>query len=487
MARSIDTHGRSLRRHTARGTIINAGFLIAVTTLGLLRGFVVAAFLTRADYGIWGILLIGLGTLTWLKGSAVSDKYVQQDEPDQELAFQKAFTLELVFVGGLIALVLIALPALALIYSQPRILAPGIVAAFVLLPAIALQSPLWFFYRQMEFAKQRTLQAVDPVAGFIVTVALAVAGFGYWALLLGTIAGSTAAAVVAIKALPYKLKLNYDKQAARDYFRFSWPIFVSGLAGLVVAQSSLIVGNAVLGIGAVGVITLASSIVSYADNLDDIVTTTLYPAICAVKDRTDLLFESFVKSNRIALMWGMPFGAGLALFAPDLVRFGIGHRWVSAITLIQILGIVAASHQIGFNWTAFYRARGDTKPLAIVNVIVTVAFVAAVIPLTIADGLDGFGVAMAITAVVAISARGYYLVKLFPGLAMVRHGLRGVAPTIPAAAAVLALRAFETGSRNRADAIVELALYVVVTAIATFAFERPLLREISGYLRAQPT
>jgi PST family polysaccharide transporter len=487
MARSIDTHGRSLRQHTARGTIVNAAFLVAITTLGLVRGFVVAAFLTRSDYGIWGILLIGLGTLTWLKGSAVSDKYVQQDEADQEVAFQKAFTLELIFITGLIVLVLIALPLLALVYGQPKILAPGIVAAFVLLPAIALQSPLWFFYRQMEFAKQRSLQAVDPVTSFIVTVALAVAGLGYWALLLGTIAGSAAAAAAAVGALPYRLELNYDPKAAKEYFRFSWPIFVSGLAGLIVAQSSLIVGNAVLGIGAVGVITLASSVVSYTDNLDEIVTTTLYPAICAVKDRTDLLFESFVKSNRIALMWGMPFGAGLALFAPDLVRFGIGHRWQPAVPLIQILGIVAASHQIGFNWTAFYRARGDTKPLAIVNAIVTVAFVAAVIPLTIADGLDGFGIAMAVAAVVAIAARGHYLVKLFPGLAMVRHGLRAIAPTVPAAAAVLLLRALESGARSRGDVVVEFTLYVAVTVLATYAFERPLLRELTGYLRAQTT
>ena len=41
----------------------------------------------------------------------------------------------------------------------------------------------------------------------------------------------------------------------------------------------------------------------------------MYPAICAVQDRLELLRESFVKSNRLALMWAMPFGVGIALFA----------------------------------------------------------------------------------------------------------------------------------------------------------------------------
>ena len=39
-----------------------------------------------------------------------------------------------------------------------------------------------------------------------------------------------------------------------------------------------------------------------------------------MKDRKDLLLEAFVKSNRLGLMWGMPFGVALALFAADLVR-----------------------------------------------------------------------------------------------------------------------------------------------------------------------
>jgi O-antigen/teichoic acid export membrane protein len=487
MARTIETAGRSLREHTARGTIVNAGFLIAITTLGLLRGWVVAVFLSRSDYGIWGILLVGLGTIGWLKGSSVSDKFVQQDEADQELAFQRAFTVELLVMGGIALLVLIAVPLLALVYGQPRVIAPGLVTVFVLMPAIALQTPLWIFYRRMEFVRQRRLQAVDPLVSFVVTVALAVAGAGYWSLVLGGIAGAVASAAVALRALPYRLAIRYDRAAVREYLSFSWPIFVSGLAALVVAQSSLLVGNAVLGIGAVGVIALASSITGYTDQLDDIVTSTLYPAICAVRDRTDLLFESFVKSNRLALMWGMPFGIGLALFAPDLVHHALGHKWQPAIRLIQIFGLVAASHQVGFNWTAFYRARGDTRPLAIVNVGVAILFVATVVPLTISDGLDGFAIAMAITAAGSLLARSYYLVKLFPGFGIIRHALRAAAPSVPAAGAVLALRLIETGSRSAGLALLELGVYVAVTIAATVAFERPLLKEIAGYLRPAPT
>jgi hypothetical protein len=44
-----------------------------------------------------------------------------------------------------------------------------------LFPAMVLQAPLWVFYRRMDFVQQRLIQAVDPVVGFVVAVALAFA------------------------------------------------------------------------------------------------------------------------------------------------------------------------------------------------------------------------------------------------------------------------------------------------------------------------
>ena len=482
-ARSIETGGRTLREHTARGTVVNAAFLVALTTLGLLKGFVVAAFLSRADYGIWGILVVGLGTLEWLKGSGVADKYVQQDEADQERAFQRAFTLELTLAAAMMILAALMVPLLALVYGQPRVIAPGMLAVLLLIPASALEMPLWVYYRRMAFVRQRTLEAVDPIVGFVVTVALAVAGMGYWSLVIGAIAGALAGAIVAVRAVPYRLALRLDRAALRTYASFSWPLFIAGAAGVVAAQGSLLVGNATLGLAAVGVISLASSITGYTDQLDALITATIYPALCAVKERTDLLFESFVKSNRLALMWGLPFGVALALFARDLVRFGIGHKWSTAVGLIEVFGLVAASHQVGFNWTAFYRARDNTRPIAIVSVAVTLVFVGLLVPLTDGDGLDGFALALAISTVVGLLGRTYYLLRLFPGFDMARHALRAILPTIPAALVVLGMRGIESGKRPIALAIVELLVYTLVTLLATWAFERRLLMEIAGYLR----
>ena len=69
-----------LRQRVARGTVINAAFSVGLSAVGLLKGFAAAAFISRTDYGVWGVLFISLGTLVWLKQVGIGDKYIQQDE-----------------------------------------------------------------------------------------------------------------------------------------------------------------------------------------------------------------------------------------------------------------------------------------------------------------------------------------------------------------------------------------------------------------------
>lgn len=466
----------SLRTRAARGTLINTGFDVGIGFLGLLKGFILAGFLSRSDYGIWGVIVVSLATLVWLKQGGIGDKYVQQDEPDQELAFQQAFTLELILTLGCVVLIALALPVLVLIYGLPQLVLPSAVIAGALVISV-WQAPQWIYYRRMDFGRQRALTAVDPVVGFVVSVALAIAGAGYWAFVIGLAAGAIASSLASTWRSPYKARWRYERGAVRKYTSFSGPLLVAGLATFVMVWSAVIAAKLHLGVAAVGVIALASNISSFTDRVDQLVTGALYPAVCAVRERTELLYESLVKSNRLALMWAIPFGVGVTLFCSDLIRFGIGERWQPAVTVLQVYGIVAAVNHIGFNWTAYFRALGRTRPIAVASVAATLAFLAAGIPLLLTMGLRGFAIGIGIQAMAAVALRAFYLQQIFPGFDFLRHAARSFLPTVPAAAVVVGLRALEPGRHTLALALAELASYILVTVIATWYFESGLIRE----------
>ena len=471
----------SLAGRAARGTLINTAFMVALGALALLEGFVLARFLSRGDYGLWGIIAASLSTLVWFKQAGIGDRFVQQNESDQEHAFQVAFTLEVLLTVVCVLVILVAIPALVAIYDLPRLTAPIAAIAGALMISV-FQAPMWVYYRRMEFGRERALAAIDPVVGFVVAVALAADGAGYWAFVGGLVAGACAASAAAALASPYKLRLRRPRGALKGYWTFSGPLLLAGATTFVMAWSALIAAKLSLGVAAIGVIALADNVSSFAERVDDIVTGALYPAICAVKDRLPVLYESFVKSNRLALMWAAPFGIGLTLFASDLVRFGIGERWHPAVVVLQVFGIAAAINHIGFNWTAYLRALDRTRPIAVAAVAATATFLATGIPLLLLIGLRGFAVGILAQGVAALVVRLYCLRRVFPAFMFARHALRSFAPAILAAGVILALRAVEAGHRTLGIALVELGVYVLVTAAVSWYLESELVREAFGYV-----
>jgi O-antigen/teichoic acid export membrane protein len=205
--------------------------------------------------------------------------------------------------------------------------------------------------------------------------------------------------------------------------------------------------------------------------------------VCAVADRRDKLFETFIKSNRLALVWAMPFGVGLALFAPDLVRYQLGERWEPATGLLIASGLVAAFGQLGFNYAIFMRAVNDTRPMLIAALVNLLSFAAIAAPLILTVGLMGWALGFAAMTAVQIVTRGYFLSRLFAGFRMRGHFARALAPSVPAVAIVLALRAVVAPPHTLPIALAELGLYAATTIAATFWFEGPLIRELLGYLR----
>src|SRR4051794_20914555 len=125
----IDTGGRSMRAHTPPGALIKSGVPGGPAGLGVLRPVVIPAVLPPEEFGIWGIIVTTLITLSWLKQLGIADKYIQQDEPDQELAYQKAFTLEFLVSMAFFALIVVVLPIYGAAYGHSEIVLPGIVLA----------------------------------------------------------------------------------------------------------------------------------------------------------------------------------------------------------------------------------------------------------------------------------------------------------------------------------------------------------------------
>lgn len=476
-----------LRGQTARGGLLNALFLGGAESLVLIQGLIVTTLLGPRLIGLYGIVSTTAVTIIALRRVGIDEAFVQQNEPDQEAEFHRAFTIELVI--GVVASLAIAAaaPILVLIYGDDRLLELTLAVCYLPI-GFALQAPQWIYFRSMDFARLRRLQILIPALTFVVTVPLVVVGLGVWSLVIGPVVGNGASVIAGLMISPYRLRLRFSRVAFHHYLRFSWPVFVTAATLLVLQQGQITAFGLRGGIAAAGYITLAATFTRYVDRADQILTTTIYPAICAVRDEIQTLTELFTKSNRLTLMWAFPFGVTFVLFSADLVTFVFGHRWAPAIPLLGGMAAALALQQIGYNWFSFYRARGQSWPQAVESAALLAGFLAFAIPGLFIWGASGFVVGRALASVAVLIVRRHYVRRLLPNVSLLRIVQPAGSLVLAAASPVVIVRVVLWGhERTLLQVGLELVLWGAGLIGWGWTFERALLTELRGYLRSDRT
>lgn len=470
-----------LRRRTTRGVVVNGAYLMVVNSLGLLRGFIAAAILTTTEYGLWGVLAVLLGVFLALRQAGIGEKFVQDERDDAERAFTSAFTVELIFTGVLSVVMAASVPLIALAYGEPDVIWPAL-ALVLVLPALALQSPVWIFYRRLDFARQRLLQGIDPVVTFVVTVVLAALGVGYWSLVIGAIAGAWTSAVVAVAVSPIPLRLGLDPGDLRRYAGFSAPLVIATVSAALAAQAVFLAADSELGLAGIGALYLAISLALYANKVDEAITQTIYPAVVAAGGRAKEITESFYVSNRLAMLWGIPFGVGVSLFAGDLIDHVLGEKWRPAELPLAVLGGLVAVNQIAFNWNAYMQARARTIPIGLAAATHLVATCAITVPFLLAHGLDGFALGAGIVGVITLLQRLWFVREIASVRQVLSNALAAARPTAIAVLAVVALRWVEPLGGGGDAALLEVAGFGVLVISVSALLERRLFAEILSHL-----
>jgi O-antigen/teichoic acid export membrane protein len=485
MSERLPFAASELRSRTIRGVAINAAFLVVVEMAALAQGLIVARILGPSEIGLYGIVSITVMTLIALKRVGIDEAYVQQDEQDQEHEFQLAFSLELALAAAFALMIAIAAPILVVVYDQPRLLLLTLALSYLPI-AFALQAPLWIFFRRMDFLRQRSLQAVVPLVTFVVTIPLAAADVGVWSIVIGAFAGNVASVALALRLSPYRLAIRFERDAARRYFQFSWPVLVVTAAGLVAGQGAILLFELDGGLTAAGFLVLAVAFTRYADRAEHVISPTVYPVVCAVRDRVHALEELFAASVRAAAIWSLGFGALLVLFAPDLVHFVLGDAWQGATVLLQGLGVASALYSLGYTWIAFARGLGRVRQPAVEALVAIVAFGVLAVPAYLLWGRTAYALAICASSVAILAVRTHFVRRLLPGVDLGALALRCAWPVAVAAVPPVALRlALWGGERDALQAAAELALFLLTYGALVLATERPLLGELRGLRRAR--
>ena len=205
---------------------------------------VLARILSPQEYG-----LVALALVLMAYAEAVADAGVAQALiylPRNRESARAAMLLSVLTGCVLAAVAFVSAPLIARIFDHPDVAPLVRVLALSLLATSLGAVPEALLRRQLRFQRLTVATVSRAVVTGVVTLVLAVAGFGAWSLAIGTVAGSAAYAAVCWLLLPERVPLRVwhaQRQETGALVRYGAPVAGSTLlAKLIFDIDYVIIG-----------------------------------------------------------------------------------------------------------------------------------------------------------------------------------------------------------------------------------------------------
>jgi PST family polysaccharide transporter len=175
----------------------------------------------------------------------------------------------------------------------------------------------------------------------LVTIPLAFAGMGFWALVFGSVAQiGTRTALLCLfsrQRIEFKLDPVATVQIWRNSAGYMFNAFLARADG---DTPRWIIGH-YLARGDLGLFSRANTLTSYPAGLfSSAVDRVIFPGIALVKGQGERLRAVALDGVQLTAVVGLPLTVALVLLGDEVIRVILGHRWEGAIAPFRILCLV---------------------------------------------------------------------------------------------------------------------------------------------------
>ncbi|MBN8438412.1 MAG: lipopolysaccharide biosynthesis protein [Candidatus Accumulibacter sp.] len=363
---------------------------LAAKVVASLLFVVLARLLAPEDFGVVAAatMVITFSQIFWDAGMGQA---VIQYRGDRAAASDAAFWINCVL--ALVASTLLFLTANVLaerIFHDERVAAVLQVMSlqFLLTAAVSVHSAL--LQKDMQFRPLFWMRLSTVALPALISVPLAWQGFGYWALIAGTLGGQAAQSVGLWRISPWRPRLSFDCRVAWELTRFGAWVGASGLlAWFYVWADSLIVGM-YLGSHELGVFRTGNQLAMmiFAIPFGPILPV-LYSHLSRIGHDRHRLAQAVDKASRAVILLATPIALIVFSLADPLAAALLGPTWEGIGPVVAVMALAhGVSWVIGMNgevYGAMGKPHYETLSMAATLPIYLVAYVIA-----IREGLDLF-------------------------------------------------------------------------------------------------
>ena len=328
--------------HDLKGKVLRGGLAKLCgqgANSGLRLGFLVvlARLLEPQDFGLVAMVTGVTAILDLFTTAGLSSAAIQRSSiTDEQISTLFWINLLVGIILGLLCLLLA--PLLVAFYHEPRLfwVTVAMGAAFVFSSAGVQQNAL--LQRQMRYMALSAIEVISQLAAVGVGVALAIAGFGYWALVGAAVvlpATMTACMWVFTAWIPGRPRWDDE---THSMLRFGGTVTLNGLIVYFAYNLDKVLLGRVWGPVALGYYGTATQLINVPTaNLNKAVGGVTFSALSRLQHDLTRFRNYFLKGYALVLSMTLPLTVFAAMFAEDIVLVVLGPKWTEAVPIFRLL------------------------------------------------------------------------------------------------------------------------------------------------------
>ena len=313
------------------------------SAVGIGLSFVTVILIARsigpAEFGLFSLALVTIQIMTAGLSQLFNEAIVQREdlEPSHiNTAFWASVAVSLLLTLGC----LLAAWLLIEVYDQGRL---GRVLAW-LSAGVLLEGFTGVLTagmkREFQFRWIAVRTAIGRGTGSVVGIAMALAGWGIWALVAQYLVGALVSTVCTWVGARFQPRLAWSTRHLRELMQVALPSLTAAFLWILSMRVFTIMVGALMGPAALGHFSMAFRLIDTLQTLTlGVVNKVALPLLARRQtDRTRLMDGFATATERTALVL-VPTFTGLALVAPELIPLMLGPGWEPAIPSLQVLAI----------------------------------------------------------------------------------------------------------------------------------------------------
>lgn len=355
-----------------------AKIIIPVTNM------ILARLLTPEAFGVIATVTIIISFADMLTDSGFQKYLIQHEFKDKKEKIQSinvAFWTNLLISLLLWVVIIIFCQQIAKMVGNPG-LGTVIAIAGVSLPLTSFSSIQMAIYRRnLDYRTLFRVRIIGVCIPLIVTIPLAMLGWSYWSLIIGTICGNLVNAILLTIKSTWKPALFYSFSTLKKMLSFSmWSlaeaisIWATTYIGTFIVAGAL--NNYYLGLYNTTIMTVNGifAIITTAT------TSVLFSSLSRLQDNDAEYEKVFLKFIRLIAIVIFPMGVGIFIYREFLTNILLGPQWIEASFFVGIWGLMSSvTIVLGQYCSEVYRSKGRPKLSLLVQLLHLLALVPTLI------------------------------------------------------------------------------------------------------------